>query len=68
MSIAPGWIMTERQIELWMTPEADKRRLEGQCLKRHLVPDDVARAALFFASDEAGAMTNQSYVVDGGWL
>ena len=68
LSIAPGWIMTERQLELWMTPEADKRRLDGQCLKRLLVPDDVARAALFFASDEAGAMTNQSYVVDGGWL
>ena len=68
LSIAPGWIMTERQFELWMTPEADKERLDRQCLKRPLVPDDVARAALFFASDEAGAMTNQSYVVDGGWL
>lgn len=68
LSIAPGWIMTERQKELWLTPEADKARLDGQCLKRALVPDDVARAALFFASDEAGAMTNQSYVVDGGWI
>lgn len=68
LSIAPGWIMTERQIELWMSPEADKQRLEGQCLKRPLIPDDVARAALFFASDEAGAMTNQSYIVDGGWM
>lgn len=68
LSVAPGWIMTERQIALWMTPEADKERLAGQCLKRPLVPDDVARATLFFASDEAGAMTNQSYLVDGGWV
>ncbi len=68
LSVAPGWIMTDRQLELWMTPEADKERLAGQCLKRALVPDDVARATLFFASDEAGAMTNQSYLVDGGWV
>lgn len=68
LSVAPGWIMTERQLALWMTPEADKERLAGQCLKRPLVPDDVARATLFFASDEAGAMTNQSYLVDGGWV
>ena len=67
LSIAPGWIMTERQLELWMTPEGDTQRLDQQCLKRPLVPDDVARAALFFASDEAGAMTSQTYLVDGGW-
>ena len=68
LSVAPGWIMTDRQRELWMTPENDKARMAGQCLKRELVPDDVARATLFFASDEAGAMTNQSYLVDGGWV
>ena len=68
LSVAPGWIMTERQLELWMTPENDKLRMQSQCLKRPLVPDDVARATLFFASDEAGAMTNQSYLVDGGWV
>ena len=68
LSVAPGWIMTERQRELWMTPENDKLRMQSQCLKRELVPDDVARATLFFASDEAGAMTNQSYLVDGGWV
>ena len=68
LSVAPGWIMTDRQRELWMTPEADKARMQAQCLKREMVPDDVARATLFFASDEAGAMTNQSYLVDGGWV
>ena len=68
LSVAPGWIMTDRQRELWMTPENDRVRMASQCLKRELVPDDVARATLFFASDEAGAMTNQSYLVDGGWV
>lgn len=66
--LVPGWIMTERQLKLWVTPEADKAREEGQCLKRRLYPDDVARVALFLSSDEASAITNQSYVVDGGWL
>ena len=67
-AIAPGWIMTERQKSLWLTPEADAERDARQCLKRHLVPDDIARAVLFLASDEAGAITSQHYVVDGGWV
>ena len=67
-SIAPGWIMTQRQIDLWLTEEAEKDLMKRQCLKRKLYPDDIARTILFFASDEAGACTNQSYVVDGGWI
>ena len=59
LALAPGWVMTERQLDLWVTPEADAERHKGQCLKRTLVPDDMARIALFLASDEAGAMTAQ---------
>jgi D-xylose 1-dehydrogenase len=68
LAIAPGWIMTERQLTLWLTPEGEQELMNGQCLKRKLTPDDMARVTLFFASDEAGAMTNQQYVADGGWL
>lgn len=67
-AIAPGWIMTQRQIDLWLTPESEAELMRRQCLKRRLVPEDVARATLFFASEEAGACTNQHYVVDGGWV
>ena len=67
-AIAPGWIMTERQKTLWLTPESEQELMQRQCLKRHLVPDDIARATLFFASEESGACTNQQYVVDGGWV
>lgn len=67
-SIAPGWIMTQRQIDLWLTDEAERELMQRQCLKRKLEPDDIARTVLFFASDEAGACTNQSYIVDGGWV
>lgn len=66
-SIAPGWIMTERQKQLWLTPEGEADIFKHQCLKRFLVPEDIARPVLFFASDESGACTNQSYVIDGGW-
>lgn len=66
--IAPGWIMTERQKALWLTPEADAMRAERQCLPRRLVPEDIARVALFLASDDASAITGQTHVVDGGWL
>ena len=66
-AVAPGWIMTERQLALWVTPETDAYINENQCLKRRLVPDDIARVVVFMCSDEAGAITNQHYVVDGGW-
>src|SRR4029450_3263948 len=67
-AIAPGWIMTKRQIEKWLTPEGERELMQRQCLKRKLVPDDAARFPVFLASQEAGACTNQHYVVDGGWV
>jgi NAD(P)-dependent dehydrogenase (short-subunit alcohol dehydrogenase family) len=67
-AIAPGWIMTERQLKKWLTPQAETELMNRQCLKRRLVPDELARFTLFLASDEASACTNQHYVVDGGWV
>ncbi|MEM7776113.1 MAG: SDR family oxidoreductase [Pseudomonadota bacterium] len=67
-SILPGWIMTQRQIDLWLTPEGERELMARQCVKRKLVPDDIAKVVMFFASDEAGACSNQSYIVDGGWV
>jgi D-xylose 1-dehydrogenase len=67
-AIAPGWILTERQRQLWLTPEGLSRLMDGQCLKRELSGEDIARVVLFLSSDEAGAITSQHYVVDGGRL
>jgi NAD(P)-dependent dehydrogenase (short-subunit alcohol dehydrogenase family) len=67
-AFAPGWIMTERQKKLWVTPGAIDRLMQDQCLQRTLTPDDMARAVLFLASDESSAATNQNFVFDGGWL
>ncbi len=67
-AIAPGWIMTERQIEKWLTPEGEQELLKRQCLKRKLVPSEIARFTVFLASEEASACTAQHYIVDGGWV
>jgi NAD(P)-dependent dehydrogenase (short-subunit alcohol dehydrogenase family) len=66
--ILPGWIMTERQIAMWLTPEGEEELMKRQCLKRKLVPADIARTVLFFAAEDSGACTNQNYIVDGGWV
>ena len=66
-SISPGWIMTERQQTLYLTPEREAQLMKDQTVKRKLYPDDIARLVLFFASDESGAVANQNIVADGGW-
>lgn len=65
-SIVPGAIATARQQALWDTPGTEREILEQQCLKFRLSEDDVARAALFLASDEARGITGQHLVVDAG--
>lgn len=65
-AIVPGAIVTERQLALWATPEEERRYLDEQCLKFRLSVDDVARTALFLASDESRAITGHNLVVDGG--
>jgi D-xylose 1-dehydrogenase len=67
-AIAPGWILTDRQKKLWVTPEGEQTMLEAQCLKRWLMPEEIAKFAIFLASEEASACTGQHYVVDGGWV
>jgi D-xylose 1-dehydrogenase len=66
--IIPGWIMTQRQIDLWLTPEAEENLLRVQCLKTKLVPADVTRMVLWLASDDSRMCSSQLWVVDGGRL
>ncbi len=62
-----GWVMTDRQIDLWLTPEAEQQIFDSQALKRKLYPEDVSRMALFLASNDSQMITGQSFIVDGGW-
>jgi NAD(P)-dependent dehydrogenase (short-subunit alcohol dehydrogenase family) len=66
--VLPGLIVTERQRRLWMSPEYEAEVLARQCLKRLLIPDEVARLLLFLAADDSSAITNQSHIIDGGWI
>lgn len=67
-AVLPGAILTERQKRLWMTPEYTAEVMSRQAIKRHLYADDVARTVLFLAADDSSAITNQSLIVDGGWV
>ncbi len=66
-TLEPGWVMTKRQLELWVTPESEKQIDEGQALAGRVMPDDLARAALWLASDDSSMMSAQVLTIDGGW-
>jgi NAD(P)-dependent dehydrogenase (short-subunit alcohol dehydrogenase family) len=66
--VVPGWIMTKRQLELWVTPEGEQQIDRSQCLPGRLYPPDIARMVLFLASDDSRMCTSQNYIVDGGWV
>jgi NAD(P)-dependent dehydrogenase (short-subunit alcohol dehydrogenase family) len=67
-SIAPGWVLTEKQIERANATDPSKFQayLQRQCLKEHLEPADIARLALWLASNEARRCTGQTFIVDAG--
>jgi len=65
-TVIPGWIMTERQVTLWLTPEAEADLMRLQCLKQKLLPADVTRMVLWLASDDSRLCTAQLWVVDAG--
>ena len=65
-TVVPGWIMTERQKELWATPEALEKHRTRQCLPDLIDPVYVARMVLFLASDDAAMCTASNYMVEAG--
>jgi len=67
-ALLPGWTMTERQLTHWVDEEAEREIAAMQCLPGRVMPDDVARMALFLAADDSQMCTHQSFVVDGGWI
>ncbi|MDP4078598.1 SDR family NAD(P)-dependent oxidoreductase [Acidovorax sp. A1169] len=67
-TVSPGWVMTERQIKLWLDAEGEQEIARNQCLPDKLRPHDIARMVLFLASDDGAMCTAQEFKVDAGWV
>ncbi|MDC3261785.1 SDR family oxidoreductase [bacterium] len=65
-AILPGWVVTERQLNTWLTPEAEADWMKQVALKERLQPSEVANLALFLAADDSRMITGQSFTIDGG--
>ena len=65
-ALSPGWVVTPRQLELWLTPEAEAEWMKLVALKERIMPEDIARLALFLASDDSRMITGQNLIIDGG--
>lgn len=66
--VVPGWVMTQRQLDLWVTPEGEKLIDQSQCLPGRVMPHDIARMVLWLASDDSRMCSSQNYIVDAGWV
>lgn len=66
--IAPGWVMTERQMRLWLNEEGERQLEDRQCLPDRVMPADIARMVLFLAADDSRMCSSQQFIVDGGWV
>jgi NAD(P)-dependent dehydrogenase (short-subunit alcohol dehydrogenase family) len=66
--VSPGWVMTERQLRLWSSPDMQDVISRMQCLPTPLQPPDIAGMVLFLAADDGRACTAQEFIVDAGWV
>ena len=67
-TLVPGWVMTPKQIKLWVTDASLEEIARGQCINRPLLSEHIASMALFLAADDSALCTAQDFVVDGGWV
>lgn len=65
-AILPGWVVTDRQLEKWLTPEAEQEWSRLVALKDRILPQDVANLALFLSADDSKMITGQSIAIDAG--
>lgn len=67
-TVTPGWVMTQRQIDLWVDDAAEAEIKKSQCLPSKLMPQDIAAMVLFLASDDGAMCSSQEFIVDAGWV
>ena len=66
-TLVPGWVMTEKQLRLWVDVAGARTIEANQCLPGRVEPADIARMALFLAADDSRMCAAQDFIVDGGW-
>lgn len=66
-TVVPGWVMTERQIRLWLDAEGERTMDRMQSLAGRVMPEDLARMVLFLAADDSRMCSAQEFIVDAGW-
>jgi NAD(P)-dependent dehydrogenase (short-subunit alcohol dehydrogenase family) len=67
-TLTPGWVMTQRQIDLWLDEEGEAAIKKSQCLPGKLMPDDISSMVLFLSADDSKMCTGQDFIVDAGWI
>lgn len=67
-TLTPGWVMTQRQIDLWLDEEGEAAIKKSQCLPGKLEPDDISSMVLFLSADDSKMCTGQDFIVDAGWI
>jgi len=67
-TVTPGWVMTQRQIDLWLDDAGEQDIKRNQCLQNKLMPQHVASMVLFLAADDGAMCTAQEFIVDAGWV
>jgi len=66
-TVTPGWVMTQRQIDLWVDAAGEADIQRNQCLPSKLMPQDIASMILFLGADDSAMCTAQEFIVDAGW-
>ena len=66
-TVSPGWVMTERQVQKWLTPAGEEEIARNQCLPDKLLAEDIAQMVLFLGADDGRMCTAQEFKVDAGW-
>lgn len=67
-TLVPGWVMTEKQLQMWVDDEAKALIKRSQCMAGSVLPEHIAQMALFLASDASSMCSAQNFIVDGGWV
>jgi NAD(P)-dependent dehydrogenase (short-subunit alcohol dehydrogenase family) len=66
-TLSPGWVMTEKQLNMWVDEAGDKLMDDNQCLPGRIVGADVAQLALYLAAEDSRMITAQDFIIDAGW-